>query len=105
GRAETIELFDAAMTDAELQPLFDRVHPRLAMVALDSCFSGGFRNLIDRPNVMGMFSSEEDLTSLVASQFKAGGYLSYFLRAGLSGEADSDGDRIVTSGELSTYVR
>jgi len=105
GRAETIELYDAAMTDAELQPLFDRVHPRLAVVALDSCFSGGFRNLIDRPNVMGLFSSEEDLTSLVASQFKAGGYLSYFLRAGLSGEADFDGDRIVTTGELSTYVR
>ena len=54
---------------------------------------------------MGLFSSEEDLTSLVASRFKAGGFLSYFLRAGLSGEADEDGDRIVTAGELSTYVR
>ncbi len=105
GRAETIELYDAAMTDAQLGPLFDRVHARLSMVVLDSCFSGGFRNLIDRPNVMGLFSSEEDLTSLVASRFKAGGFLSYFLRAGLSGEADDDGDRIVTAGELSTYVR
>lgn len=105
GRAETIELYDAAMTDAQLGPLFDRVHARLSMVVLDSCFSGGFRNLVDRPNVMGLFSSEEDLTSLVASRFKAGGFLSYFLRAGLSGEADDDGDRIVTAGELSTYVR
>jgi hypothetical protein len=75
------------------------------MVVLDSCFSGGFRSLIDRPNVMGLFSSEEDLTSLVADRFKAGGFLSYFLRGGLGGEADDDGDRIVTAGELSTYVR
>ena len=74
-------------------------------MVIDACYAGGFRNLINRPNVMGLFSSEEDLTSLVASRFKAGGFLSYFLRAGLTGEADDDGDRIVTAGELSTYVR
>ena len=105
GRSETIELRDAAMTDAELGRLFDRVHARMELVVLDSCFSGGFRNLIDRPNVMGLFSSEEDLTSLVASQFKAGGFLAYFLRAGMTGAADVDGDRLVTTGELADYVR
>lgn len=105
GRSETIELYDAAMTDAEIAPLFAGVRSRLAMVAVDACFAGGFRNLIDRPNVMGLFSSEEDLTSLVADRFKAGGFLSYFLRAGLTGDADADGDRIVTAGELATYVR
>ncbi len=105
GRSETIELYDAAMTDAELAPLFAGVRGRMAMAAIDSCFAGGFRNLVDRPNVMGLFSSEEDLTSLVADRFKAGGFLSYFLRAGLTGEADADGDRIITAGELSTYVR
>ena len=105
GRSETIELYDAAMTDAELAPLFAAVRSRLAMVVIDACFAGGFRNLVDRPNVMGLFSSEEDLTSLVASRFKAGGFLSYFLRAGLTGEADEDGDAIVTAGELATYVR
>ncbi|HYJ52093.1 MAG TPA: caspase family protein [Allosphingosinicella sp.] len=105
GRAETIELYDAAMTDAELAPLFARVRGRLSIVAIDACYSGGFRSLVNRPNVMGLFSSEEDLTSLVASRFKAGGFLAYFLRTGLSGEADDDGDRIVSAGELSTYVR
>ncbi|HEV2865701.1 MAG TPA: hypothetical protein VGX37_04245, partial [Allosphingosinicella sp.] len=105
GRSETIELYDAAMTDAELAPLFHQVRSRLSMVVIDACFAGGFRNLVDRPNVMGLFSSEEDLTSLVASRFKAGGFLSYFLRAGLTGDADDDGDRIVTTGELATYVR
>jgi hypothetical protein len=105
GRAETIELYDDAMTDAQLKQLFDSVHGRMSMVVLDSCFSGGFRSLIDRPNVMGLFSSEEDMTSLVADRFKAGGFLSYFLRPALQGEADDDGDGIVTAGELSTYVR
>jgi len=105
GRAETIELFDEALTDAQLEPMFDSVRGRLSMVVIDACFAGGFRNLIDRPNVMGLFSSEEDLTSLVADRFKAGGFLSYFLRAGLQGDADDDGDSIVTAGELSTYVR
>ena len=105
GRAETIELYDAAMTDAQLAPLFARVQGRLSLVVIDACYAGGFRNLVARPNVMGLFSSEEDLTSLVASRFKAGGFLAYFLRSGLSGEADDDGDRIVTAGELSTYVR
>lgn len=105
GRSETIELYDAAMTDAELAPLFASVRSRMAMVVIDACYAGGFRNLVDRPNVMGLFSSEEDLTSLVADRFKAGGFLSYFLRAGLTGDADGDGDRIVTAGELSTYVR
>lgn len=105
GRAETIELYDAPMTDAQLAPLFASVRARMSLLAIDSCYAGGFRNLINRPNVIGMFSSEEDLTSLVASRFQAGGFLSYFLRAGITGEADDDGDRIVTAGELSTYIR
>ena len=105
GRSETIELFDAAMTDTELGRLFAPVRSRISLIAIDSCFSGGFRNLVNRPNVIGLFSSEEDLTSLVADRFKAGGFLSYFMRTGLAGDADDDGDRIVTAGELATYVR
>ena len=105
GRSETIELFDTAMTDAELAPMFAGVRSRMALAVIDACYSGGFRNLVNRPNVMGLFSSEEDLTSLVADRFKAGGFLAYFLRSGLSGDADNDGDRIVTAGELATYVR
>ena len=105
GRAETIELYDAPMTDVQLAPLFAAVRARMSLLVIDACYAGGFRSLVDRPNVVGMFSSEEDLTSLVASRFQAGGFLSYFLRTGISGEADDDGDRIVTAGELSTYIR
>ena len=105
GRAETIELFDAPMTDAQFAPLFRSVRARMSLLVLDSCYAGGFRNLVDRPNVVGMFSSEEDLTSLVASRYRAGGFLSYFLRQGFAGEADDDGDRVLTAGEMATYIR
>jgi cytochrome P450 len=63
----------------------------VSLLALDACFSGGFaRDVVSRPGVMGLFSSEEDLTSAVADKFEAGGYLSHFLRAGLAGEGDGD---------------
>ena len=39
GRAETIELYDAAMTDAELAPLFAGVRGRLSMLVIDACYS------------------------------------------------------------------
>lgn len=105
GRAETIELYDAPMRDNELEQALQGFRSRMMIVALDSCYSGGFRNVVNRPNVLGLFSSEEDLTSLVASRLNAGGYLSYYLRQGLSGEADNDGDRVITAGELTTYLR
>ena len=106
GRAEVLALRDGDMTDAELGEMFSRVNTRMALVVIDACFSGGFaRNIVNRPGVMGVFSSEEDLTSSVADKFEAGGYLSHFLRAGLSGEANIDGDDLVTAGELSTYLR
>ena len=86
--------------------LFGGLNTRLSLLVLDSCFSGGFaRNVVDRPGVMGLFSSEEDLTSAVADKFEAGGYLSHFLRAGLDGAGDGDGDGAVTAGELATYLR
>lgn len=106
GKSETIVLRDGEIDDAELGRLFAALPTRLALVVLDSCYSGGFaRNVVDRPGVMGLFSSEEDLTSAVADKFRAGGYLSHFLREGMAGEADMDGDRLVTAGELSTWLR
>ncbi|MBX9707718.1 MAG: caspase family protein [Caulobacteraceae bacterium] len=106
GRTETIVLRDGEITDAEMAELFAGLNTRLSLLVLDSCFSGGFaRNVVDRPGVMGLFSSEEDLTSSVADKFEAGGYLSHFLRAGLAGEGDVDGDGAVTAGELATYLR
>jgi hypothetical protein len=105
GLTETIELRDAALTDRELAAMFARIRTRTALILLDSCFSGGFRELVSRPGVMAMFSSEEDLTSDVATPLGSGGYLAHFLPGALTGEADIDGDRMLTAGELATHVR
>jgi len=105
-REESINLVGGDITDNEMAQLFDQIRARVAIIALDSCFAGGFaRDVISRPNRMGFFSSEEDLTSNVASNFQAGGYLSHFLRLGLRGEADNNPrDSLLTAGELAHYL-
>lgn len=106
GQSEHIVLRDGEISDVELGRMLANVRARLSLVVLDACFSGGFaREVVTRPGVMGVFSSEEDLTSMVAERFQAGGYLSHFLRDGLAGRADENGDRLVTAGELAAYLR
>lgn len=107
GYDETLYVMDGNITDDELVGWLDAIDARMEILALDSCFSGGFlRDFIVEPNRMGIFSSEEDVTSLVASNFQAGGYLSYFLRNGFEGAADiAPVDGIITAGELAQYLR
>ena len=99
-------LYDGELIDDEMGRLFDGIRGRVSILALDSCFAGGFaKDVITQPRRMGLFSSEEDVLSGVASRFQAGGYLSHFLRAGLQGNADMDPrDRTLTAGELTHYV-
>jgi hypothetical protein len=103
-RMESIVLYDDEVNSATVSQWLQGVHARLGVIALDSCFSGGFRTVISRPGLMGLFSSEEDLTSGVAVKFQAGGYLSHFLITAMQGEADDDGDHVITAGELSDYL-
>jgi hypothetical protein len=105
-REESINLINGDVSDDELAQLLEGIRARVVLVALDSCFSGGFaRDLVCRPGRMGVFSSDEDLTSNVAARFQAGGYLSHFLRLGLRGEADrSPRDGLLTAGELAHYL-
>lgn len=103
---ETIVLYDAQMRDDELRDLFAPIRAGTTLLFLDSCFSGGFaKDVISVPGRMGMFSSEEDVTSQVAVKFRAGGYLSVFLDEAIGdGLADEDGDGSITAIELSEYV-
>jgi hypothetical protein len=102
---EFIFVYDGEILDDQMAQWMDQIHA-LSLFALDSCFSGGFsKDVVHRPGVVGMFSSEEDVTSGVALQFQAGGYLSHFLRLGIQGGADDDPhDTTTTVGELTHYV-
>lgn len=106
GTDETIFMYNGEIVDDEMGQLYDQVHAGTAILSLDSCFAGGFaKDVITRPGRIGLFSSEEDVTSGVAAQFQAGGYLSHFLRNALAGEADGDPhDRVLTVGELTHFV-
>lgn len=103
---EAIVLHDGRLVDDEMGNLFDTIQPETAILALDSCYAGGFaKDVITRPGRVGFFSSEEDVESSVASQFQAGGYLSYFLRTGVTGEADNGPrDNALTVGELEHFL-
>lgn len=107
GNDETLVLYDGEFRDDEMAELFDLIPGRVAIIALDSCFSGGFaRDVISEEGRMGIFSSEEDVTSNVAVRFAAGGFLSYFFRNGMGGAADIDPvDGAITAGELAQYLR
>jgi len=109
---ETIELVDGSLRDDELARLLEGVKSRMAIVALDSCFSGGFLfDVANAPGRMAMFSSDEDLTSAVPSQ-EAGGWLSLYLAEALEGRADGAADGVagqaqdgqLTALEIEMYV-
>jgi hypothetical protein len=103
---ETIELYDGPLTDDEMNRMFENVGAGVSLVILDACFSGGFaKDVISAPGRMGLFSSEEDVTSSVAAKFRAGGYLAVFLADAVGdGLADADGDGGVSAIELSQYL-
>ncbi len=106
GMDEYLYVYDGQIMDDEMGTLFDGIRARTSILALDACYAGGFaKDVITRPGRVGLFSSEEDVTSSVAQSFRAGGYLSHFLRLGMGGEADNDPrDNALTVGELTHYV-
>lgn len=105
GIDETIELYDGSVLDDELSTMFDSLDAGTTLLVLDSCFSGGFaKDIVSRPGRMGLFSSEEDVTSQVAAKFRAGGYLSVFFEEALEGFADFDENGELTALELSEYL-
>lgn len=106
GLDESIELFDAPLLDDDLDVLLASVPAGRQLVVVDACYSGGFsKDVISRPGRMGLFSSEEDIVSAVASKFEAGGYLSHFFADAIARrQGDEDGNGAVTALELSHYL-
>lgn len=104
GYVESIVLRDGEIDSHEMSRMFDALHPDVGMLALDSCYSGGFQRAFgSSPNRFGMYSSEEDVLSQVAERYRAGGYLSYFLRRGVT-EGDNNRDGTLRAGELADYL-
>lgn len=106
GIDEYLAVYDGPLLDDDVGRMITAIRGRTTLFAVDACFAGGFaKDVVTRPGIVGMFSSEEDVTSSVASQFQAGGYLSHFLRMAIQGEADRDPrDGALTVGELTHYV-
>lgn len=105
---ETLVLIDGEMTDDTFSELMDGMQAGTQLVILDSCFAGGFaKDVISAPGRMGLFSSEEDVLSMVAARFQAGGYLAMFIDEAFGDrreDADLNSDRMITALELSHYV-
>lgn len=103
---EFISVYDGKILDDEMDELFSQIGASASVIILDSCFSGGFaKDVVSRPGRMGLFSSDEDVPSLVAAKFRAGGYLSFFFKDAVDeGHADEDGDDAINAMELSQYI-
>jgi len=103
---ETLAFYDADLSDDDMNQWLSSVRARASLLILDACFSGGFsKDVISAPGRMGLFSSEEDVTSGVAVKFRAGGYLAQFMLEAVGDRlADADGDREITALELSQYL-
>jgi hypothetical protein len=105
GLDETLMLFDGHVTDDAFAGWLDGIHAGTSLVILDACFSGGFsKDIICVPGRMGMFSSEEDVTSSLADKFLAGGYLAQFVADGVGDGLADNGDGQLTALELCQYV-
>lgn len=106
GLDETLVLIDGPVTDDEVVRELNAITAGTVILALDSCHSGGFaEDFVVRPGRVGLFSSDEDILSDTAEPRRAGGYLSWYLRRGVLGEADfKPRDGVLHAGELTDYL-
>ena len=106
GVDETLWLWEGEVTDDEVAAVIDRIEANTIILALDSCHGGGFaRDFMTRPGRIGLFSSEEDVLSDTAEPLRAGGYLSYYFRRAVLGDADSrPADGGLAAGELTDFI-
>ncbi len=106
GVDETLELVDGPLTDTEVATALGHIQAGTVILALDSCHSGGFMDdWVTAPGRIGLFSSDPDVLSDTAEPRRAGGYLSYYLRRGVLGDADArPRDGVLQAGELTDYL-
>lgn len=106
GVDETLVLVDGSITDTDFSAAFAGSNAGTVIVALDACHAGGFaEDFVTAPGRIGLFSSDEDVLSATAEPRRAGGYLSYWLRHAVLGEADlHPRDGVLQTGELTDFI-
>ena len=123
GRPE-IDLLDrTALLQKELFAEIDKAKPRNVTIFLDACYTGkartgevlmadaNYRPTAIRPIDDGMPDNFTLITASSGDEFSGPleeakhGMFSYFLMKGMEGDADSNRDNQITSGELHEYVR
>lgn len=106
GTDETIELIDGPLSDTEVAATVAGLRAGTAVLALDSCHAGGFADdWVNAAGRVGLFSSDADVLSDTAEPRRAGGYLSWYLRRAVLGEADArPRDGVLQAGELTDYL-
>lgn len=111
GRDEYLTVRDGDIRDNDMYVLMASVQRGYRLIALDSCFAGGFaHDVIGLPRCMGLFSSSEDATSEIADPLEAGGYLSGLMVEALeineydTFRADTNDDGAINSLELVQYI-
>ena len=119
--ANTDLLEDTALSQQQLIAQLSKIGAKSVTVFLDTCFSGTDRmgqalaqyqrGVVIKPLASPLPAGIHVFTAGTRSQSAYGdlqlqhGVFSYFLFKGLAGEADSNGDKRVSMGELADYVR
>jgi len=113
-------LDDTAISFGEVMGVVDNLKPAKTFVVADSCYSGASRSeqplTAQRPiRVVRKYGALPDNTFLFAAtqtnqsalpyEEAQHGLFSYWWLKGLEGEADLNGDRRISAGELSEYTR
>ncbi len=113
-----LHLKDASITKAKFHELLNKIKAKVKIVILDSCFSGALKSkgvLKDKPIELVQFNVDEPTGSVVLTSSSGtelsyesdrlkGSIFTYHLVSGLYGQADANGDGVVTIDELYQYV-
>ena len=123
GRPEVDLLDRTALLQKELFAEIDKANPRNVTIFLDACYTGkartgevlmadaNYRPIAIRPIDDGMPDNFTLITASSGDEFSGPleeakhGLFSYFLMKGMEGDADSNQDNQITSGELHEYVK
>lgn len=113
-----LHLKNGAITKAKFHEMLAKVNSKVKIVVLDSCFSGALKAKgamkakpielvqynVDEPTGSVILTSSSGTELSYESEKLKGSIFTYHLVSGLYGQADSNGDGLVTIDELYQYV-